>query len=399
MSKSDLGGLTRISDLALEANMTLETILDDSDLFPALQHQCGSVIGFLTRFSNLQRLIDLSLTLTLSCEPDYSKYCRLAVSALCSDSSDLAREVMDSGLLSPAVANFFDSPALESLPCCANLQRLVCKYQRFSSGAFIDSVPALIPNLCDHLDVVAFRHLVFQLFTDFRDGFFWMEAGERLPSVISTGRPAGWGAVLVVRELLFAQQRPLRSGVDISAVFRALLEFAFGDSPPLARADAFELIAEIPALFPGSDFAAVLEEYAPKADPAAEGIVGAAIARAFPSLFASAVDRFLANPSDAFLGNAVVRRFRAMPDGERARAVAEGRLVERVIAAVEGAAAASGHIIALATAIGEAGAVETNPAWAAFAEGPLRARTEFAASCRGYGGRVAGSRAPGRADT
>jgi hypothetical protein len=83
----------------------------------AVQDECDAVVAFLSTTANISKMLQWSLTLTFSEHPDSLKDVRLSTAALCSESSDLAREVRDSELLPQILRDFWSSPAVSSLAC------------------------------------------------------------------------------------------------------------------------------------------------------------------------------------------------------------------------------------------------------------------------------------------
>lgn len=73
---------------------------------------------------------------------------------------------------------------------------------------------------------MGFCHLIFQLFSDFRENVpNFRRAVSILSATITGGGESGYGGVLVVRELVQCETRPLRGRCDIAWLFRSILDF------------------------------------------------------------------------------------------------------------------------------------------------------------------------------
>jgi hypothetical protein len=389
----DPPNLDRISERAMTVGTTLEDFLHDPDLLPSLKYETDAVISFLSRIDNIRTLLQYSLTTAFSSAPNYANLLRLSTAALCSDSAYFAREVVDSDLLPEFLTAFWTTPAVSSLPCCANLQRIVCKYARFPSAALFESAPQLLGALFSRLDVVAFRHLAFLLLSELRERIpNFGAAVSLLSSAIAAGGDAGHGGLLVLRELLLADTRPLRAGCDFLALGRALLVALARPQTALQRADGFSLLVLLQELCQTVDFDPLLAEFEPRLAFDGGGAVCAAMVRSFPVKFVSAFDRFMGNPADSFLGQAVTATFEEMVESDQAHVARAADMAARVSAALTEGRTAAGHLLALAAELNRVPAVRADPAWAEFAAGFLDERLAFARECAAYGGAVPGGR-------
>jgi hypothetical protein len=378
--------MTSLCELVARPETTVEDVLVDPNLPNALQSELEDVVAFFARQENLFRLLQWSLTMKPTSNPNYMKFARLSMSVLCSESFDLSREVMDSDVLPSALSDFFGSRSLSSPFICGNFSRIVEKYARVPPGTLLDTVPDLVPNLLKHLGILAFRSLLARLLSEFRPqlGQETFDTYMRLfPAAIIGGGDIGYGSVTVVRDLLMAETRQFGPDFDCRPIFRAVLDFCcLETSTPLFRAEGFalcELIAQT-----GDGFGAIVDEYEAAVECAQPGIAGAAVFRVFRRRFSGALKQFLGNLGDSVVGDIVLSEFESTSLEERVRLVEANAMVDRVADAFSLERKCCGHLTRLAVLMNEIEAVKQSPRWQTFASGPLAAKLEVLGCCEKF---------------
>jgi hypothetical protein len=184
------------------------------------------------------------------------------------------------------------------------LQLIVAKYVCVPAGTLLEIVPDFASNLIEHIDGLAFKWALVQLFIEWSARLpNWRLVIAILTIVVSRGRDAGYGVLVVTRKAFLSDSPALRNRSELPVLARAVLAFCLLDSSvPVQRTDSHVLAELLRERRDAADFAALLAEYVPRQHFEVGGMVGLAIFHAFPCEFERAVSTFLRDAANFVSG-------------------------------------------------------------------------------------------------
>jgi hypothetical protein len=161
---------------------------------------------------------------------------------------------------------FWQKSAVQFVVCCRNLRCIVAKYVRVPPRTLLEAVPGFVSNLIEHIDALAFKWVLVQLFTEWSACLpNWRLVIATVTTVVSRGGDAAYGALVGAPEALLSDSPMLRNRSELLVLARAVLAFCLRDSSvPVQRTDGYVLAELLRERSDAANFAGLLAEYVPR---------------------------------------------------------------------------------------------------------------------------------------
>ena len=377
---NNLSSLTQLID---NPETTIEKVLDDPALNAGIRNGLSSLMEFLIRPENMNRMLEIALEAYAPDTQIPQKTTRMAVSVLSTGTSTLMNMMIKKSMeFMERVKNFPSSSFKTNPKCCGHFFRIVESLVRFTAGQFLQEMPQLRDFLVKEMCCIGLRELFCVLCSDYSQNFdvnpqMFIDLTKN-----ANNKETGWYMLTSLREILKVKE-VLVDDMRTKETIENLLTIGKNDElGPLIQIEAFSLISRIIDVSCNDiEERDMIEDLVKKASTTYDftkerpiNVVAAAL-NLFRTNDPAILMKILTNDVMTSYKDGIIKSFNAMNKGELESFIAANNLLAKIIESFN--ANKGNYHISLLSKIIQERFIEGDDAWKEFVNGPLKQKNEM----------------------